>query len=267
MNYVASISGGKCSTAMVLRMLEEKMPLDELVYFDSGWEFPIMKKMVNRLHKETGIKLTVLKPNPSFEDLLYKMPIIRKKGPEKGKVHRYGHGWPAHNRRWHDREMVNIINRHCGHSIQYIGYPFERREKAKTKITSTSPLLEGGFDRRKTFEEVVDLKKKKNTRYPLVEWGMDIRQCLSYCKKHGFDYGDFYNERDRAGMFCCPLQSMKSIRLLRKEYPELWAYMLELDKKIEPNYGFNHGHTVNELEERFLQEEAKIKKLITGGLL
>ena len=60
---------------------------------------------------------------------------------------------------------------------------------------------------------------------------------------------------------------MKSIRLLRKDFPKLWAYMLELDKRIEPNYGFNHGHTVNELEERFLQEEAKVKKLITGGLL
>ncbi len=267
MKYVASVSGGKCSTAMVLRMLEENMPLDEMVFFDSGWEFPIMKRALKKLKSLTGLKLIVLKPDPSFEDILYKIPVVRKKGPDKGKVYRHGHGWPVHNRRWHDREMVNVINRYCGHSIQYIGYPFERREKAKMKNRDTYPLLEGGFDRKKTFEEVVDLKKKKNTRYPLVEWGMDIDQCLSYCKKHGVDYGDFYKERDRAGMFCCPLQSMKSIRLLRKDFPDLWAYMLEMDKLIEPNFGFNHGRTVNQIEEILKKEDEKIQRLTSGGLL
>ena len=40
--HVASFSGGKDSTAMVLRLIEEDWPLDEIVFFDTGWEFPQM---------------------------------------------------------------------------------------------------------------------------------------------------------------------------------------------------------------------------------
>ncbi len=97
--HIASISGGKCSVAMVFRMLEENMQIDELVYFNSGWEYPIMVKQVKKLGKVTGIPLTILKPDPSFEDVLFRLPIKRKKGPDKGKVYRHGHGWPVHNRR------------------------------------------------------------------------------------------------------------------------------------------------------------------------
>lgn len=39
--HVASFSGGKDSTAMVLRLIEEGTPLDEIVFFDTGWEFPL----------------------------------------------------------------------------------------------------------------------------------------------------------------------------------------------------------------------------------
>lgn len=265
--HMASVSGGKCSTAMVIRMLEENMRIDEMVFFNSGWEFPIMIKQVKKLAKYTGLKLTILKPDPTFEEILYQIPVARKRGPDKGEVYRHGHGWPVHNRRWNDREMVNVLNRHCKHSIHYIGYPFERKDKAKMKDRSRSPLLDNEFDTKKTFEEVTDLSKKKNTRYPLVEWCMDGADCLKFCKRHGFEYGDFYKGRDRAGMFCCPLQSMGSIKLLREQFPELWRYMLEVDKKIEPNFGFNHGKTVNELEVRFKAEEEKKRKVMEDGLL
>lgn len=39
MKYVASCSFGKDSLAMVLRILEENLPLDEVVFFNTGMEF------------------------------------------------------------------------------------------------------------------------------------------------------------------------------------------------------------------------------------
>lgn len=266
--HMASVSGGKCSIAMVLKMLENNMEIDELVYFDSGWEFPIMIKQAKKLAKKTGLKLTFLKPDPSFEDILFRLPIKRKIGPDKGKIYRHGHGWPVHNRRWNDREMVNVINRYCGHSIQYIGYPFEREHKQKgQKNRSGATIFDGSFDKKKSYEEVQDLTQKKNTRYPLIEFGMDGNDCLRYCKQHGFDWADFYEGRDRAGMYCCPLQPMSAIRLLRKQYPGLWEYMIWCDQQIEPNFGFNHGKTIVELEKQFQKEEEKQKRLEENSLL
>lgn len=40
--YVLSLSGGKDSTAMLLRLLEEKRPVDLILFCDTGLEFPQM---------------------------------------------------------------------------------------------------------------------------------------------------------------------------------------------------------------------------------
>ena len=48
MNHIASFSGGKDSTAMVLRLIAEGLPLDEIVFFDTGWEFPQMYEHIAR---------------------------------------------------------------------------------------------------------------------------------------------------------------------------------------------------------------------------
>lgn len=40
MKYIVSFSGGKDSTAMLLRLIEEKKPIDEIIFCDTGKEFP-----------------------------------------------------------------------------------------------------------------------------------------------------------------------------------------------------------------------------------
>lgn len=46
--YVASLSGGKDSTAMVLRLVEEQRPLDLVLFCDTGLEFPQMYDHVRK---------------------------------------------------------------------------------------------------------------------------------------------------------------------------------------------------------------------------
>lgn len=43
--YVASISGGKDSMAMVLGLMEKGWPLTHCVYFDTGMEFSCIRKI------------------------------------------------------------------------------------------------------------------------------------------------------------------------------------------------------------------------------
>lgn len=47
--YVASLSGGKDSTAMVLRLVEEQRPLDLVLFCDTGLEFPQMYDHVRKV--------------------------------------------------------------------------------------------------------------------------------------------------------------------------------------------------------------------------
>lgn len=37
--YIASVSWGKDSTAMILKLIEEKWPLNEVIFYDTGMEF------------------------------------------------------------------------------------------------------------------------------------------------------------------------------------------------------------------------------------
>lgn len=59
--HVVSLSGGKDSTAMLLRMLEEGRPVDIILFCDTGIEFDAMYRHIEKLEKYIGIPITRLK--------------------------------------------------------------------------------------------------------------------------------------------------------------------------------------------------------------
>ena len=42
MKYILSFSGGKDSTYLLLELIRRDYPLDEVRFFDTGWEYPAM---------------------------------------------------------------------------------------------------------------------------------------------------------------------------------------------------------------------------------
>lgn len=74
MKHIACCSCGKDSLAMVLRMIEEHKPLDEVVFYDTGMEFEAIYTIWNNLKKickEKNIKTTCAK----FKDIKRKTAI------------------------------------------------------------------------------------------------------------------------------------------------------------------------------------------------
>lgn len=55
---VVSFSGGKDSTAMLLKMIEEKIDIDCVLFCDTGLEFPQMYEHIDKVERETGIHIT-----------------------------------------------------------------------------------------------------------------------------------------------------------------------------------------------------------------
>ena len=49
--HVVSFSGGKDSTAMLLGMIERDMPIDYILFCDTGIEFPAMYEHIDRVEK------------------------------------------------------------------------------------------------------------------------------------------------------------------------------------------------------------------------
>ena len=58
-----SLSGGKDSTFMLLRMIELEMPIDAVLFADTGMEFPEfyshLQKLDEHLFRERGIHITI----------------------------------------------------------------------------------------------------------------------------------------------------------------------------------------------------------------
>ena len=56
--HVVSLSGGKDSTAMLLMMLERGMQIDDILFCDTGLEFPGLYTHLDKLEKCIGRPIT-----------------------------------------------------------------------------------------------------------------------------------------------------------------------------------------------------------------
>lgn len=82
MKHVVQFSGGKDSTCMLLMMLEKGMPIDEIIFCDTGMEFPQMYEHIKQVRKyisKYGKDITVIKPKHSYEYYMYEVKKTRGK--------------------------------------------------------------------------------------------------------------------------------------------------------------------------------------------
>lgn len=237
--FIASFSGGKDSTAMVLQLIELGYPLHEVLCCDTTMEFPAMYRHIERIRtivEAAGIKFTMLRSEHDFEYYLTEHMAEREEGS------RYyglpGYGWPGVKSRWCTKALkVKLINdylrglRSYYNLKQYIGIAADEQYRLERKTN-----------------------KAKGKIYPLAEWDWTEEDAMNYCKEHGFDWEGLYELFDRVSCWCCPLQPLDELRTLRREFPDLWLDLIDLDiRQIKP---FKDGRRVLELDRRFEMEDA-----------
>lgn len=243
-DYVAvSFSGGKDSTAMLLRMIDLGEHIDEVLNVDTGMEFPAMYEHIEKIRalvESKGIKFSVLRAKHSFEWYMFEHEIDSKKyGKHKG------HGWPTPVIRWCTgwlkRDVLNA-------------YLSQIRKKYNL-IQCIGIAADEGYRLER------ENNQQKTHRHPLVEWGWTETQCLEYCYSLGYDWGGLYKIFNRVSCWCCPLQAIGELRNLWKYYPELFDRLQDMEDRLErqgsayKNARFTERYTVKELRRRFEREE------------
>ena len=224
MKHIVNFSGGKDSTAMLLLMIEKGMKIDEIIYCDTGKEFPEMYEHIKQVEKYIKRPITKLKATKTFDFLMFSHKKL--KGKNKGQN---GYSWPDFKNRWCTSKLKTEIIRHylkkyAGEEIiEYVGIAAD------------------------------EIKRIKGKKYPLVEWQMTERECLEYCYKKGFIWNGLYEKFSRVSCWCCPLKSLKELKVIWKEYPNLWKELENMDEKTYRK--FRADYSIKELQEKFTKEE------------
>ena len=244
--WVLSLSGGKDSTALGLEWLKRHQqdpvtyPLHEVIYCDTGMEFPAMVEHINRLEQiftGAGIKFTRLKSEKSFEYLMFEYQP-KKKNPEL--QHLKGKSWPTSKVRWCTGELKQkVVSRY---------FKQLRKQKMVIQLVALAADEEYRLERKNN--------QDPNHRHPLIDWGWAEADCLRYCYEAGFDWGGLYELFRRPSCWCCPLQPLDELRKLRKHFPDLWENLLDMEHHTWNT--FKEFYTVDQLEIRFAFEEERL---------
>jgi len=240
--YVASWSGGKDSTYMIDELLKRNEKLDEIVFCDTGHEFPIMYEYIEKVKKYWeakyhDVKITLLNYGKGKEiwDKFAETPFT--KGQFKGKKR----GFPFHmGMSWCTRELKV--------------YPFNRHIKDKYHNSNVYVYVGIAYNEPKRI-------KANNEIYPLFDWKITEDYIAKEMVKRGL-HNPLYNTFHRTGCFNCPKQSLTSLYKIYKIYPEQWEYIVETQKRYEREgagvYLFK-DYTYKQLEEKFKAYEQKGK--------
>lgn len=158
---------------MLLLMIERGMPIDMVLYADTGMEFPEMYAHIAQLdaylYGQRGIHITVLRHPQGFEYLMFDEPKRKasclERRAQKG-IPPYGNGWPGIRVRWCTGQLkthliqkeVNRLKGGLG-AVHYVGIASDEAWRCKGE------------------------------QYPLVDWGITEAQALQICYDRGYDFG------------------------------------------------------------------------------
>jgi 3'-phosphoadenosine 5'-phosphosulfate sulfotransferase (PAPS reductase)/FAD synthetase len=208
---IVSFSGGKDSTCMLLKMiLEWGYKVDEVIMFDTEWEFPEMYKHIKKVEDFLSIKITKIRDERGFNYLA--TDYILKKGKNKGQR---GYGWPNSKIRWCTSRKRDLIRSYL------------------KKNYSNYNLFVGinSNEQKRTLKN-----KEANYVYPLVENRIGAKDCLEYCYSKGFNWNGLYEHLDRVSCMYCPLTNFRTLRYIINHRPEIWKQIKDLEKKTFNNF-------------------------------
>lgn len=99
----------------------------------------------------------------------------------------------------------------------------------------------------------IERHQKPGFKMPLVEAGWTEAMCRDWCEKNGL-LSPIYTDSARGGCWFCHNQGVGQLRLLRKNYPELWALLMKWDLDSPVSFKAD-GHTVHDFDRRFQLED------------
>lgn len=246
--YILSLSYGKDSLACLGAIERLGLPLDRIVHAEV-WatdtiqaDLPPMvefKSKADKIIKERwGIDVehvcaTKNGEKWTYEKGFYKVPKRRKTNTRMvdGSIV----GFPMMGVNWCNSSLkMAALNSVFGKSniVQYIGVAADEAVRIERHSKYTNKVM------------------------PLVLAGWTEADCRKWCEENDL-LSPIYTAATRGGCWFCHNQGVQQLRLLRKNYPELWQLLLKWDSDSPVHFKAD-GHSVHDFEKRFAAEDKGI---------
>lgn len=220
MRYVANVSHGKDSQAMLYEIIDRGLPLDEVVFYSNGMDFSAIDKIseqTKKLCEDMGVVYTVLHPATPFEYDMFERPVSSK---QKGE--HFGYGWCGGVCRWGTTYKTKTLDQYAarfGEHKTYIGIAADELKR-------------------------IEKERKPNVILPLVDFQMAERDCLSACRDRGVEwleqspvtesgYIDLYDILDRVSCWCCCNKNQKELFNIWIYLPQYWERLKAFQSRLE----------------------------------
>ena len=234
MKYLASLSFGKDSMAMLIKIKELGLPLDEVIYVDimfdddTSGETPEMASFITKAEKilkeKFNVEVTHLR-GVTFKEQFYK---VKQRGKHVGD----NYGFPYTIGAWcNDRLKMQPIKEYMRKQtdevIQYVGIAYDEPERYErlNHETHIAPL----YDLKITEKEAMEICEKYDLLSPI------------------------YKTSFRGGCWFCPKQRLSQLKWLYQEHNDLWNTLRDMEK--DSFNTFKPNTTLKDLEERFKNDE------------
>lgn len=240
--HILSLSGGKDSTALAF-FIKENMPEIfeklELVFCDTEQEIPETYEYLNKIEIFLNKKITILKPQKSFDHL----------------ISIYNH-LPSITQRWCTVELKTKVFK------KY----FDEISKHKN-IDSVYLYIGIRADEASRTESSKHNSKKIKAIYPFVDYGLHKSDIDKILEESGIGYSDYYKWRKRSGCYFCMFQSKNDWLNLYEHHPDLFKKAMEYEidagtTKREKRFGWNMDMALKDMIKpeniKKIKEEARL---------
>jgi hypothetical protein len=233
MKHILSFGAGVNSTALLIELLNRNMPLDYILFADTGEEVPETYSHLKHIQDWLRSQNKEIVVVQSKYGLLYDYYHTKKTIPYRN--------FRDCTDKFKKRPQNEFIKQFKKEGVvQYIGIALEEFHRMKTS----------------------DIKWI-TWKYPLVEWRIDRSSCIKIIEKAGLPIPV------KSGCYMCPFQSDESWARLFNSKKELWlkSRALEEDNRSYPRNTLRWAGTLRDLE-KAIRTQTKLSDFsepICGG--
>lgn len=210
---VVSFGGGTNSTAMIIGMYLHKIPIDLILFADTGGEQPHTYEFMGTFNEwlvKHGIPKIV---SVEYHDKDGNRLTLEQECINSGRLPSIAYGYKnalSSTRSGRRRSSATTINRakRCGPAAS-----------ASTNTSVTMPGRHGASNTPRPYEA----DKKYEKHYPLYEWGWTREECVHVIERAGLP------RPGKSSCFFCPSMKKKEIQALWENYPDLFERAIALE--------------------------------------